>query len=63
MTAVTETHYVARVVVEKVENVPAGGLNPQKKREVQEMGSFTIKDSDLRKLLDKVSAHISLVGD
>lgn len=67
---IANTHYVARVVVERVnhmqepakshvhnsEPTPAG-------RKVTELAAVTLRNDDLDKLIDRVGDHLRLVDD
>lgn len=63
------THYVARVVVERVDNVETieGSRGYEKvigtDRTVNELGSFTIKGVELDNIKSMIGAHANLIDD
>lgn len=66
MASETETHYVARVVFERVQKT-SNTRHPSEaatvEREVIEMGSYTFKDNDLDNLKGRLNAVTALVED
>lgn len=63
-------HYVARIVVERVDfleietrNGMAGGKSAEVKRVVTELATNVIKTNSLASLVDKVGAHLHLIED
>lgn len=64
------THYVARIVVERVDHNPTeardgmvGTKRVSLERTVTELASFTPKNNTLEGLVDKVGAHLHLIED
>lgn len=67
---VANTHYVARVVIEKIDHMqePAKsyvqGSEPEPKgRKVTELASLSLRNDDLEALKDRIGAHIALVDE
>lgn len=64
-----ETHYVTRVVVERVDNfIPDNSSRYQDKhlgprRDVTELANFLVKSDDLETLKSKMTSHVSLIED
>lgn len=60
------SHYVARLVVERVERVTrstGSHTEPILDREVTEIASFTVKENSVEKMRGKLNAHISIIDD
>lgn len=62
------THYVARIVVERIDHKPVeqtfqGSKKWVSDRTVTELGTFTPKNNTLDGLVDKVGAHLHLIED
>lgn len=67
---VASTHYIARVVLEKVDHMqePAKtyvqGSEPEYKgRKVTEVASISLRGDQLPKLIDRVTQHLGLVDE
>jgi hypothetical protein len=64
-----ESHYVARVVIERVDKTPIKDGNSYNavvvdhKREVTELANFLVKDDEIESLKGKVSNHVGLIED
>lgn len=66
MASETRTHYVARMVVERVQFVTERthpSSEPTVKREVEELGNYTIKDDDLDNMKGRANAIMSVIED
>jgi hypothetical protein len=63
----SETHYVARLVVERVDKVtkPAfrSGEEPRVTRDVIEVGNFTVKADALDVLKGRIQNHVGLIDE
>lgn len=68
----TETHFVARVVMERVDKViestnargyPEEGLPKVGDRTVTEIATILVKDQDLVNMKSRVMAHVDLIQD
>jgi hypothetical protein len=62
----TETHYVARLVVERVDKVrfqDHPSKEPTYSRDVSEVANFTVKSDDLETLKGRIQNHVGLVDE
>lgn len=62
----SETHYVARLVVERVDKViirTRSDVEPTITRDVQEVANFTVKATDLETLKGRIQNHVGLVDE
>lgn len=67
---VSSSHYVARVVIERVDHIdvkgPANALRPaveDTRRAVTQLANFTVRGDALTDLLTKVPKHLELIDD
>lgn len=56
-------HYVARIVVQKVDTSPPPNDPKVNHREVSEVGNLLIKSEDLNSLVKRLKAHLDLMED
>lgn len=66
MATETETHYITRVVVERVQKTidkTHPHSEPTIGREVIELGNYTIRDTDLDNMKGRVTAIMSIMED
>lgn len=62
----TETHFVARLVIERVDKViyqEHPSREPSTTRDVFEVANFTVKASELEALKGRIQNHVGMVAE